>query len=1827
MKESLGSYDDDFVDPPKKKKGKSKGLTYEQAAATPGAGGTFRGFNTGYGESKYDKNLSWDAEIGNNIQEGINEHRASEQSGWAQLGLGVGRAANRAAAEIAKMPGVVGGIAAGGIGQLGDLVTGEDNTDFVKTAFNNAWIESVEGISEQINTDLLPVYVSKAVKDGNLWDNITSTSFWATEGADGIGFIASMLAPGAIVSKFKLGEKFAGMLGKTDEAKKMLQSLGFTGKAANAKVAATANTIFEAGSEAGGAIRSYRESLEHRASLDPKDPNYINPQQFQELVAKEGEVGRNVFLSNMAILAGPNMMMSNMLHGAKNIEKLGSKLIDPNTGKLVSNVVDYSLKEKIGRGAKRVGEAFLSEGFFEEGLQSTSETYFKEKALNENNNKNFLEAYLDTLGTTEGQKAVFLGGVLGGGMTAYHGVKEDKAQIKQAGELLNKTKEGVNEFVNFHKTDVFKTEKVDDGKGGTREVLVLGKDGRPVVDQVKVVDKLKQLKGVLDDNFEYQQALASNNTTKLELLQEKAINNLVQSFIQDDDLGLEMLEQHLKTSGLVENVLENSLKPEEDKKKFIEKVMSRAKTMQQASNLYTDFKDVFKFSNEDMTDEDLVSFQNKYYNKYLTNSVQEDYINSKLKEVDEKEEKAFEQSIYNKEDLSPDNPLKQRDVLQDKRIKEVVEERKRLEKAKIALKEEQTKFWKEESYQKEMDKIIKERTGTEKKLKKAEKAEEILKKVKKAKTKKELEKVLLLPAGKPVEPVTPLKTAKEYNAETELLVIQDVLKSLERDDSADNLELLLDKLDALNITSPQISVIIDHIEGLLDSREAAQDAFKEELEEMMDYHIGYFDMLEKELSDTQDEIDELLKTQKVLAKSLAEQDKSPRGRYARIIKDLIKDAENELKRVDQKIKHLNEQKAKLKEELKTIEKEIGYIYDRLGIVDRVEFKSVKDIINYLNTNGERFKDHRKDYEKLAIHKFGTERRIEEVEDVIDSLESYKKVLEETISQYATMHGKLKPGTNEQDYKYIREELIKTAKALSEAKQDLKSEQQKLNRLSKSMTDKAALTSIKSEKKFWERVQKFKGEKVEELLDNPVIAEKIRQKREELELEEAIEAEMEAEHQLRMKEDQDRANAKKKKEFNPPVPPDPVDNEGDYNGEPVPVPDDEDIDEEVNEGDNYPEEDLDNILDENQAAAKVISTVRYSQDQRKMPVGSLPLENGSAIPGLENFVEYERTPRDKTNDLVTFSLGDKMSKEVERAYNKMIDPDRIEDLSPDEISLLEGSLPIKVTFEYVDKDKKTKKVSSFIESKTKANQSDETSKKMLEEQTMPLRRNIIEQAIENRSLEGIKGAISDQYPGLIKVDKKKNGSPATNNISDLQFFKDMDEKEFIQYFQRNTGYVNWKGSLVSTISPKKVIGPTFDQGKKGEIFLRIPQNNGEDFWLKLNVNRINEEKSEAVYEMIKALSEVSRELGVKNKFGAMTVGQFFDKLDESDPELSERLQKVLAHELKLVKTFQNDDERNESLSRFLDLIVYHKSENKKTAFKLQEDGSLMLGTLAGHLMDGQGFKHSTTITKEELDTPEAKEVIMKYLKYKRHNILVTKDNPGLFVFNNPEYVKYLLNKEAPLLTTNATIKGPTFQGYSNIYLNQNVKNSKSVAKKEVKKEVVQKPKTAKEDIERRRKEELNKNKGMGNPFSSEEENDKQIKEYDKDTNAKYDAEIAALNKDKETEDAIDALFGISKNDLANKKVFDNEKDKKEDPQKKEDVVVDTKALKELFNKANDDLKGEMVVELAEEYDLLKDLLRDDSNFEPENIDKTFDFILNSSKLTNKALDKMKKICGI
>jgi hypothetical protein len=554
-----------------------------------------------------------------NAEDPYNEIRASNQSGGEQLMKGFGRATSKALTEVAKLPGVVAGSLAAPFVEDGK---GMD------MAFNNAWIRSLDEIHEKINTDLLPVYTAKAVSEGNLWDNISSTSFWATDGADGIGFVAAMFVPGAIFQYAGLGgklintlanssklAKYTSMVGKAEDAVNTLKFMGVSGRNIDSGMAIFGNTIFEAGAEAKGV----------GDDLDSKKEDFLNtyinkgysPEEAEELFNEQRALAmKDTFIANVGILLGPNAIMHKAIWGkaAQKYEKTTEQGIK-------------SIAERTGTSLGRVGGAFASEGFWEEGSQTTVENMYVDKAMRGELGKNFTsdasigdftKEYINTISSTDGQKAIFLGGAIGGPMMSYQGRKQDVANRKSTNLILDNIDKQITNFNTTFDNDIYlKNEdgtfqfEVDENNEPTTKRKLNYKKVREVA---KALNYTEQQSELLD------LAIESGNIDVVEQIKQDAIFNLIIPAIFNGEAGLTALEQKLTADSKFNELVErDNISDEKNKTKtFVKETLETAKYLQKQNEKFTDFsKDVIQLENEKATFEQKTDFLNKLNTSYL----------------------------------------------------------------------------------------------------------------------------------------------------------------------------------------------------------------------------------------------------------------------------------------------------------------------------------------------------------------------------------------------------------------------------------------------------------------------------------------------------------------------------------------------------------------------------------------------------------------------------------------------------------------------------------------------------------------------------------------------------------------------------------------------------------------------------------------------------------------------------------------------------------------------------------------------------------------------------------------------------------------------------------------------------------------------------------------------------------------------------------------------------------------------------------------------------------------------------------------------------------
>lgn len=730
----------------------------------------------------------------NPIKQDLDELRASRQPWLTKSSRGVGRVATKVAAELLKMPGVVAGIAGGTVGQISDGITGRDTTDFMKTAFNNEWIKSVAEGEEYTNNELLPVYVRDAVKDGNLWEKISSIDFWAKEGADGLGYVISMLAPGAVINKFSLGSKLFGvsklaqMGTSTEKAVGVLGKLGITSKNADLITSTLANTAFEAGAEAKSAMDGYRASLMDRLALPEGHSQKINQEEFDKLIEKESTIGAKVFGANAAILVGPNAVMAKMLWGKARNKAVGSIFEGDNFKKLLSP----STLRQVKLYGDDFGKATLREGFWEEGMQSTAENYFTDS---KNIDKNLLDfagdfsdSYINMLGTSDGQSAILLGAVYGGGMQAYAGGKARQNERKSTNALISGANNMMSNLYSVFEEDIYLKE---DG------IIQYDEDGKSKKDLKKIKDKLLSMDALEAMSLQYDMAVERNDVDTIEQIKDIVSTHVVKPFIVNDNLGIDALKQHLMESERMSNIAERE---GISKDSFVSDIIGKATSLKENYNNFQDFApNLIKLSVEEATKQDEIDFYNKLSMQYVDHHSRKMYLENTLEKKNTQLDSLIKERGRTREEFDTIGGLARDLGTQDLRLKKVNNQVKDILKSLESVNKTIEAFWDGKSANDYFKKEIKEKQILAEKQKLEKSMEDKISSIQNVTSQSELDKIENDIEDKDFQSVFELaKTKKKEELELQHKEASDAAKKAADENdgvSAENAALVEKKLE------------------------------------------------------------------------------------------------------------------------------------------------------------------------------------------------------------------------------------------------------------------------------------------------------------------------------------------------------------------------------------------------------------------------------------------------------------------------------------------------------------------------------------------------------------------------------------------------------------------------------------------------------------------------------------------------------------------------------------------------------------------------------------------------------------------------------------------------------------------------------------------------------------------------------------------------------------------------------------------------------------------------------------------------------------------------
>lgn len=510
---------------------------------------SYYGHNTGIGDSKYDKGLRVETMLGQDFSDDLADYRSKHQPTALKVGAIPLKVASKIGTELLKIPGFLGGGAAAIGNEL--FGSGEGSMDMF---INNQWVNAIKGLEDKINTDVLPVYTKKSVKYGNLIDNITSIDFWANEGADGLAFMLAMFAPGLLINKVGAGARIGSLLGKTqrgtkllnkvDEASKLL-GVENTAQAIDLGLSTTVNTIFEAAEEANGA----GDEIDQKLAQAVRNGEMTQ----EEANAERGRLMRDVFVSNLGILLIPNMILNKqLLRLGKSPQLIGEKYILEGANKSIAlkPITDKNLAKKIWDYTYNViGKNTVREGFFEEGMQSAVTEYWQNNE--EFNAEELMRTYFDVLKTTEGQKAVLLGGIFGSVAGTVGKYMESKEKKIQDNALLASMNSSIS-FLESSLTGFVKKDK--DGKP------MMDKEGKPIYDIDKLHNSAKSVQAIQELNERLNLARQEGNVNEYKLIRDILDNKTLLPFVKAGKDGLNILRERLRQSKAFEEEINKANK-------------------------------------------------------------------------------------------------------------------------------------------------------------------------------------------------------------------------------------------------------------------------------------------------------------------------------------------------------------------------------------------------------------------------------------------------------------------------------------------------------------------------------------------------------------------------------------------------------------------------------------------------------------------------------------------------------------------------------------------------------------------------------------------------------------------------------------------------------------------------------------------------------------------------------------------------------------------------------------------------------------------------------------------------------------------------------------------------------------------------------------------------------------------------------------------------------------------------------------------------------------------------------------------------------------------
>jgi hypothetical protein len=438
---------------------------------------------------------------------------------------GVGRLLSTAVTKLFQGVGYVGSMLVNSIPEIGDIVTGKNDNNWLETVADNGFSKWFQDLENDIKDKWMPVFKPSGWDNKGFFEKLGYGGFWSDEVSDGLAFMASAIIPGTAIGKIGSGVSILGKAAtvantarNTIQAGLGLETLGDLGAVAY-------NIASESAFEANDAYTTLKQQLRKDRQMG------LNSLSEQEIEGRAGDAASRVFKANLGILSFSSLFENKFFYKPIVKRLQGTSIVGSGIQKglaryTVEDNLEATIKDKsknwfsrnfLGKmsdGAynkyakipfygKRAIEGIAIEGFWEENAQNAAQrwasktSYFgsdgKERTPDDNFFDQLFNQTADTIAGKDPQNAtsVGLGGLIalvgGTGIAKAFGGNSFMQGERRA--VLSKEREAIENYNNARHNalswnDIF--EKNEDG-------TVKYDNNQPVVNSAKLAQKVAAL--------------------------------------------------------------------------------------------------------------------------------------------------------------------------------------------------------------------------------------------------------------------------------------------------------------------------------------------------------------------------------------------------------------------------------------------------------------------------------------------------------------------------------------------------------------------------------------------------------------------------------------------------------------------------------------------------------------------------------------------------------------------------------------------------------------------------------------------------------------------------------------------------------------------------------------------------------------------------------------------------------------------------------------------------------------------------------------------------------------------------------------------------------------------------------------------------------------------------------------------------------------------------------------------------------------------------------------------------------------------------------------